>query len=167
MRITIPVGGMHREGERATMEVPGPHLRVNQITAVSNEGTVRFMTYKGSLDAAMFLVFLTKWIAGASRKLFLIADRLQATQDARGSGWVGSAFKAPDRGILPYRPTRRSGAGGIPEQRHEGGSEQGRLTGKQRSLAHADLGVYESSSRRAKACRQLLSSSQSPICGRY
>ncbi len=42
--------GYAREGERATMEVLGPHLRVNQITAVSNEGAVRFMTYKGSLD---------------------------------------------------------------------------------------------------------------------
>src|SRR4051794_31654984 len=56
----LPGRGYAPVGERATMEVPGPHIRVNQIAAISNEGTVRFMTYKGSLDAAMFLVFLTK-----------------------------------------------------------------------------------------------------------
>ena len=61
-----PGRGYAREGERATMEVPGPHIRVNQITAISNEGTVRFMTYKGSLNAAVFLLFLSKLIEGAT-----------------------------------------------------------------------------------------------------
>ena len=36
------------------------------------------MTYKGMLNAAVFLMFLTRLIAGASRKILLIADRLQA-----------------------------------------------------------------------------------------
>src|SRR5439155_14218037 len=40
-----PGYGYARVGERATMEVPQPHIRVNQISAISNEGTVRFMTY--------------------------------------------------------------------------------------------------------------------------
>lgn len=83
-----PGRGYCREGERAMMEVPGPHIRVNQITAISNEGTVRFMTYKGSLDATVFLVFLTKLIEEASRKIFLIADRLQAHKTPEVLAWV-------------------------------------------------------------------------------
>ena len=43
-----PGYGYARVGERATMDVPEPHIRVNQISAISNEGTVRFMTYKGA-----------------------------------------------------------------------------------------------------------------------
>jgi len=39
-----PGYGYARVGERATMGVPKPHIRVNQISAISNEGTVRFMT---------------------------------------------------------------------------------------------------------------------------
>jgi transposase len=39
-----PRSGYARKGCRATMEAPGPHIRVNQISAISNEGTVRFMT---------------------------------------------------------------------------------------------------------------------------
>src|SRR3954452_18918876 len=38
-----PGYGYARRGQRATMEVPRPHIRVNQISAISNEGTVRFM----------------------------------------------------------------------------------------------------------------------------
>jgi transposase len=83
-----PGYGYAREGERATMEVPGPHIRVNQISAISNEGTVRFMTYKGSLNAAVFLVFLKKLIEGANRKVLLIADRLQAHKTPEVIAWL-------------------------------------------------------------------------------
>ena len=52
---SIPGYGYAREGDPATMEVPDTHIRINQISAISNEGTVRFMTYKGSMDAALFI----------------------------------------------------------------------------------------------------------------
>jgi len=83
-----PGCGYARQGERATLEVPRPHIRVNQITAISNEGTVRFMTYKGSLNAAVFLVFLSKLIEGATRKILLIADRLQAHKTPDVIAWL-------------------------------------------------------------------------------
>jgi transposase len=81
-----PGCGYAREGERATMEVPGPHIRVNQISAISNEGTVRFMTYKGSLDAAVFLLFLGKLIEGATRKIILILRRHETSSKFNSSG---------------------------------------------------------------------------------
>jgi transposase len=83
-----PGCGYAREGQRATMEVPKPHIRVNQIAAIGNEGSVRFMTYKGSLDAAVFLVFLGKLIEGATRKILLIADRLQAHKTPEVAAWI-------------------------------------------------------------------------------
>jgi transposase len=83
-----PGCGYAREGERATMEMPKPHIRVNQITAISNEGTVRFMTYQSSLTAAVFLLFLTKLVAAAGRKILLIADRLQAHKTPEVEAWL-------------------------------------------------------------------------------
>jgi transposase len=83
-----PGCGYAREGQRATMEMPKPHIRVNQITAISNEGTVRFMTYKGALNAAVFVLFLTKLIQGATRKILLIADRLQAHKTPEVEAWL-------------------------------------------------------------------------------
>jgi transposase len=85
-----PGYGYARAGERAMMDVPKPHIGVNQISAISNEGAVRFMTYKGALDAAVFLTFLRRLIAGASRKVLLIADRLQAHKTPEVQAWVAA-----------------------------------------------------------------------------
>jgi transposase len=100
-----PGRGYAREGERATMEVPKPHIRVNQIAAISNEGTVRFMTYKGSLNATVFLVFLTKLIKRATRKVFLIADRLPAHKTPEVLAWIEAHNERIEMFYLPsYSP---------------------------------------------------------------
>src|SRR3954469_2299083 len=97
-----PGCGYAREGERATMDVPAPHIRVNQISAISNEGTVRFMTYRGSLNAVVFLLFLSKLIAGATRKILLIADQLQAHKTPEVLQWLQ---EHKDRIEVFYLPT--------------------------------------------------------------
>ncbi len=56
------------------------------------------MTYKGSLNAAVFLVFLKKLIEGANRKVLLIADRLQAHKTPEVIAWLEA--QGPDRGVL-------------------------------------------------------------------
>ena len=102
-----PGCGYARQGERATVEVPGPHIRVNQISALGNEGVVRFMTYKGSLNAALFLVFLGKLIEGAKRKIVLIADRLQAHKTPDVLAWVEAHKDKIEVFYLPaYAPER-------------------------------------------------------------
>jgi transposase len=100
-----PGYGYAREGERATMEVPKPHIRVNQISAISNEAAVRFMTYKGMLNAAVFLTFLSRLIAGASRKVLLIVDRLPAHQTPEVDAWVAAHRERIEVFYLPaYSP---------------------------------------------------------------
>jgi transposase len=100
-----PGYGYAPRGERATIETPGPHIRANQITAISNEGTVRFMTYQGSLNAAVFLVFLTRLIAGVPRKIFLIADRLQAHKTPEVMAWLKANAEQIEVFFLPpYAP---------------------------------------------------------------
>ena len=83
-----PGTGYARQGERATMDVPRPHIRVNQISAISNEGSVQFMTYQGALTAMVFLLFLQRLVAGARRKILLIADRLQAHKTPEVEAWL-------------------------------------------------------------------------------
>ncbi len=100
-----PGCGYARMGERATMEVPGPHIRVNQISAISNEGTVRFMTYQGMLNAATFLLFLGKLILEAPRKILLIADRLQAHKTPAVQAWLEDHSEQIEVFYLPgYSP---------------------------------------------------------------
>jgi transposase len=85
-----PALGYAPQGERATMEVPGPHIRANQISAISNAGQVRFMTYTQAMNAALFLVFLQRLLRGTTGKVFLIVDRLRAHMTPAVSAWVAA-----------------------------------------------------------------------------
>jgi transposase len=84
----FPGYGYAREGQRATLEVPKPHIRVNMISAISNGGLLRFMTYKGSMDAALFIVFLTRLIRGMTRKVYVITDWLPAHRAKVVQQWL-------------------------------------------------------------------------------
>ena len=83
-----PARGYAPEGEPATMEVPDPHIRANQISTITNEGKVHFMTYTRTMTAALFLVFLGRLLRSTTGKVFLIVDRLRRTRRRRwGGGW--------------------------------------------------------------------------------
>ena len=83
-----PGYGSAREGQRATLEVPQPHLRINLISAISNDGLLRFMTYRGSMNGTLFLVFLKQLLRGAARKIYLIVDRLKAHDTEEVRRWL-------------------------------------------------------------------------------
>ena len=83
-----PGTGYSPKGQPATMEVPGPHIRMNQISTITNEGSVRFMTYKGAMNDALFLVFLGRLLRTTTKKILLITDHLKAHEDDRVNEWV-------------------------------------------------------------------------------
>jgi transposase len=85
-----PGYGYAREGRRATMEVPGPHIRVNMVSAIGNAGLLRFMTYTGNMNGALFLVFLGRLVRGATRKIYLVADRLKAHDTGAVRRWLAA-----------------------------------------------------------------------------
>ena len=72
----------------ARFDVPDPHLRMNQISAISNRGKVRFMTDAKAMNAALFLVFLERLLRSTTGKIFLMVDRLQAHQTPAVKAWV-------------------------------------------------------------------------------
>lgn len=80
--------GYARRGEQAVLEVPDPHIRVSQISAISNQGKVRFMTYTTTMTGALFLKFLELLVQSSKRKVFLIVDRLKAHESAEVRGWL-------------------------------------------------------------------------------
>ena len=89
------------KGQPATMEVPQPHIHMNQISTITNEGEVRFMTYKGKMNTALFLIFLGRLLRSTTGKILLITDRLKAHDDDRVHQWE-EAHK--DRIQLFYLP---------------------------------------------------------------
>jgi transposase len=85
-----PARGYAPQGEAATMEVPDRHIRANQISAISNQGKVHFMTYTGTMTAALFLVFLGRLLRSTTGKVFLVVDRLRAHETPEVRRWLAA-----------------------------------------------------------------------------
>jgi transposase len=142
-----PAVGYAPKGEPATMEVPDPHIRMNQISTVTNQGTVRFMTYAGTMTAALFLVFLERLLRSTSGKIFLIADRLRAHETPAVKSWLLSHFDrielfylpryAPELNAAEYLNNDEKGqvnAAGLPDDKPELRSRMQRFMHKLRHL---------------------------------
>ena len=89
------------------MTVPGSRFSVNMISTITNQGKVRWMIYTGKMDAALFLVFLTRLIAGAMKKIFLIVDHLSVHEAAVVDEWLADKTDRIEVFYLPkYAPER-------------------------------------------------------------
>jgi transposase len=83
-----PRRGYAREGAPAWVEVPGPHIRMNLVATITNDGEVHFLTSKESMTGARFVTFLEKLLSETRRKVFLILDRLPAHESQEVADWV-------------------------------------------------------------------------------
>jgi len=95
--------GYARRGQPATRGVPGSHVRINTISAVSSAGALRFMTYKGTRNAALFLVFLARLLQTTTRKVFLIVGHLRAHEAAKVDNWLEAHRERIEVFYLPRR----------------------------------------------------------------
>jgi transposase len=130
--------GYARPGQTPEMKVPGSRFSVNMISTITNQGKVRWMIYSGKMNAALFIVFLTRLIAGATKKIFLIVDHLSVHEAALVEEWLADKTDRIEVFYLPkYAPERNPdeylncdvkaniNADGLPKDRAE-------LTGKLR-----------------------------------
>ena len=75
-----------KRGKTPIVETTGARHRMSLISAITACGHMRFMIKeKGGVNAALFIEFLKRLMAGAKRAIFLIVDRgqrFQATPDS-------------------------------------------------------------------------------------
>lgn len=87
--------------------VPGQRFRVNMISTITNEGKLRFMLYDGKMTGALFVRFLARLVAGATRKVILIVDRLKVHASQEVAAWL---YRHQDQleivPLPPYTPER-------------------------------------------------------------
>ena len=75
------------------------------ISAVNNRGLMRFMCFKGALNASLFIIFLRRLIKDASGKQFLIVDNLRVHRSVKVSKWVAAHNDQIELFFLPpYAP---------------------------------------------------------------
>lgn len=58
------------------------------ISSITNQGKVRFMTYRGAMNADLLIRFLKRLIKDAGRKVFLILDNLRVHHSGVVKAWL-------------------------------------------------------------------------------
>lgn len=90
-------------GETPEIEVESHPCQMNVISTITNDGHLRFMTYRQTMTASVFLLFLNRLVQGASKKIFLIVDRLPAHTTASVEAWLLGREDKIEMFYLPRR----------------------------------------------------------------
>jgi len=78
---------------------------VNMISTITNQGQVRFMTYKGSMNAKVLIGFMNRLVKGIDKKIYLILDNLRVHHSKLVKQWVEKNKKKIELYYLPsYSP---------------------------------------------------------------
>ena len=82
--------GYAPKGKTPVRRGKGTPERVNMISTVTNQGKVRFMFYRGSMNAHRLIVFMRRLIKDAGRKVLLILDNLRVHHAKKVKAWLGA-----------------------------------------------------------------------------
>jgi len=92
-------------GQTPVVHRTAKKLSTSMISAVNNRGLMRFMCFKGGLNASLFIAFLRRLIVDATAKIFLIVDNLRVHHAVVVRKWVSAHRKAIELFYLPpYAP---------------------------------------------------------------
>jgi len=95
-------------GHTPVLEVEAHPCQMNVVSTVTNEGKVRFMTYRSTMTATVFIVFLGRLLQGAQKKIFLIVDQLPAHTSAAVEQWLQGREDRIEMFYLPSHSPERN-----------------------------------------------------------
>ena len=94
-------------GQTPVIHKTAKKLTTSMISAVNNRGLMRFMCFKGALNAGLFITFLGRLIKDAPNRIFLIVDNLRVHKSVKVSQWVEAHKDEIELHFLPpYAPAR-------------------------------------------------------------
>lgn len=80
--------GFAPAGQTPVATLPAKRVRAEVISAVSNQGLMRFMIYDGGMNAQRLIRFMRRLINDSDRKVFLILDNLRVHHARKVRVWV-------------------------------------------------------------------------------
>ena len=83
------VRGFAPKGEKPIVNVVVKKSHVSMISAITNQGKVRFMMYRDAMNSELLIKFMTRLIKDAGRKVFLILDNLRVHHGKNVKQWLG------------------------------------------------------------------------------
>jgi transposase len=80
--------GYAPRGRTPVVRIPARRKSQSLISAITNQGKVRFMVYDGALSPSLLIGFMQRLIRDAGRKVFLILDNLGVHKAKAVREWV-------------------------------------------------------------------------------
>jgi len=80
--------GYAPKGRTPVVYGPSKRFSASMISAINNQGKMRFMVYEGALRVDKFLKFLRRVVKDAGRKVFLIVDNLRVHHAIKVQKWI-------------------------------------------------------------------------------
>jgi transposase len=97
--------GYSPRGHTPVCRVKGTAEKINIVSTVTNQGKVRFMFYRSTMDAKKFILFLRRLKKSTDKKVFLIADNLRTHHSDHVKDWIAAHNEKIEIFYLPsYAP---------------------------------------------------------------
>lgn len=80
--------GYAPRGRTPIVEITAKRFSVNMVSAINNQGLLRFMIYDSSMTARVIIKFMRRLIKDAGRKVFLILDNLKVHHAKLVKAWL-------------------------------------------------------------------------------
>jgi transposase len=82
------VRGYGPKGVTPVLRITAKKAHISMISAITNEGKVRFMVYREAMSQAKLITFMGRLIRDAGRKVYLILDNLNVHHGKIVTGWL-------------------------------------------------------------------------------
>lgn len=97
--------GYSPKGKTPVVKLTAKRQRINMISAITNQGKVRFMFYRENMNGKRLIEFMRRLIKDAGRKVFLILDNLRVHHSAFVKEWLDKNKEKIEVFFLPsYSP---------------------------------------------------------------
>ncbi len=99
------IRGYGPKGKTPVLRVTAKRAHISMISAITNEGKVRFMVYREAMTQQKLIAFMGRLINDAGRKVYLILDNLKAHHGKKVTEWLAHHKEAIAVFYLPaYSP---------------------------------------------------------------
>jgi len=97
--------GYAPKGKTPIIRLSAKRASINMISAITNQGKVRFMMYQDSMNAKVLTKFIKQLLKDAERKIFLILDNLRVHHARVVKAWLQDYTEDIELFFLPaYSP---------------------------------------------------------------
>lgn len=97
--------GFAPKGQTPIVRLNAKRASINMISTITNQGKVRFMLYKETMTAPVFIKFLSRLVKDAKSKIFLILDNHRVHHSKDVKAWLEKHREQIELFYLPsYSP---------------------------------------------------------------